>query len=71
MAENIERVVLAYTSPGEEMTVSALLERTRAAVIAPMTGISRRELRLALEALEARGQFTRRPFKSMTLWRRA
>jgi hypothetical protein len=35
-----------------------------------MTAITVHELKSALEALEVRGQFKRRQFKSVTLWRR-
>lgn len=63
----MERVVLAYFWPGEEMTVSAVLERTRPAVSA---GITLEELKRALVALEREGTFARRQFKNITLWRR-
>jgi hypothetical protein len=68
--DQIQRVVLAYTRPGEETTITRLLETTRPAIVLGHPAISADELKRVMMALEAEGQFVRREWKSITFWRR-
>jgi hypothetical protein len=68
--DDIQRVILSYVGVGEEMSLTQMLELTEPAVVAPMTAITRAEMKRALLALERDGHFVRRKFKSMWLWRR-